>query len=136
MAVNYKQLFMNYCDSEGIKYNDDDEETVSLSYRCDNLEDLRIVVFFHKDRNDVQFWSTFASAKDEKRSAGLLACNSLNQEYRWVRFYLDKDWDLICEADALLDPSSGGEECLSIVRRMVNIIDEAYPKFMKTLWAN
>ena len=71
-----------------------------------------------------------------KSAAQGFACNSLNQEYRWVRFYLDKDWDLICEADALLDPSSGGEECLSIVRRMVNIIDEAYPKFMKALWAN
>ena len=66
---------------------------------------------------------------------GLITCNELNAKYRWVKFYLDKDKDVCVSLDAYIDEHTVGEECLNLVRRMINISDEAYPLFMKALWA-
>ena len=59
----------------------------------------------------------------------------MNAQYRWVKFYIDGDQDIACQSDALVDIESVGSECLQMVERMVGIMDEAYPEFMKAFWA-
>ena len=48
---------------------------------------------------------------------------------------MDKDGDIIAQIDAYIDERTCGYECASLVRRVVNITDEAYPTFMKALWS-
>lgn len=134
---NYKQLFMSHMDRVGVKYSDIDERVVRVTYTGDNLKSIPINVFFDKDGEGIvqlACWN-IANFKD-KFAAGVLACNNLNSEYRWVKYYLDSDTDVRCCLDAYIDEETCGEECLNLVRRMVNIIDDSYPTFMKALWAD
>ncbi len=135
--ANYKQQFMTYMDRQGIKYTDVSDYVVRVSYSGDNMETIATYIFFDEDGDDmVQVaCSSIANFKDSM-AAGLVACNTMNAKYRWVKFYLDKDCDLECTIDAYIDESTCGSECLRLVKRVVNIVDEAYPIFMKARWSN
>lgn len=135
--LKYKQLFIQYMEREGIKYSDVDENVVRVSYNGDNLKTIPVYVFFDKEDDPFVCYKCWEIAKfpEEKRAAGILVCNALNKKYRWVKFYVDDDGDLIAEMDALVDEETGGLECLSSVQRIVGIVDEAYPVIMKSLWA-
>ena len=76
-----------------------------------------------------------AKIADEKYEKGLMDCNALNQTYRWVKFYIDEDKDVIVQSDTFVDELTCGEECLILVKRMVSIIDEGYPTLMQKLWS-
>ncbi len=133
--ANYKQVFMNYMDSKGIKYTEKNERTVRVAYNGDNLRTIPVYVSFDKDGEPLaQFrcWE-IANFKD-KIAQALFVCNQLNAKYRWIKFYLDDDKDILCECDAYVDERTGGVICLNLVRRMVNIIDESYPTIMKALF--
>ena len=68
-------------------------------------------------------------------AAGLAVCNDLNLQFRWVKFFLDKDKDVVATLDAMLDDNSSGAECVSLLMRIVNIVDDAYPQIAKARWA-
>ena len=134
--ANFKQLFMEHMDKEGIKYVERDEFVVKVTYSGDNLKSIPVYVFFDEDGDplvQLKCWE-IANFKN-KEGKGILACNEANKQYRWVKFYLDKDCDIVASIDAYIDASTCGSECLSLVRRVVNITDETYPIFAKALWA-
>lgn len=133
--ADYKRLFLRHMDAKGIKYVDRDEFVVKITYTGDNLKNIPVYVFFDEDGDPmVQFkcWD-IANFKD-KEAKGIFACNEMNKVYRWVKFYLDKDSDVVASIDAYITETTCGEECLSLVRRVVNITDEAYPTFARAMW--
>lgn len=137
--ANYKQIYMRYMDDNGIKYSEVQgrENVVKVVYTGDNLNSIPVFVFFDKDGEGMvtlKCWD-IANFKGNKLAAGLIACNDMNDKYRWVKFYVDKDGDIIAQIDAYIDERTCGYECASLVRRVVNITDEAYPTFMKALWS-
>lgn len=67
--------------------------------------------------------------------AMLKACNEANKQFRWIKFYVSDNQEVMAEDDAVLDMASVGEECIELVARMVRVVDEAYPKFMKAIYA-
>ena len=134
--ANYKQLFMNYMDREGIKYVDRDDFVVKITYSGDNLKTIPIYVFFDEDGDPlVQFKCWDIAEFKGKEAKGIITCNSVNKQYRWVKFYLDDDADVVASIDAYIDADTCGSECLSLVRRIVNITDDVYPEFAKAMWA-
>ena len=135
--ASYKELFMSYMDCNGIKYTDVKENVVRVVYTGDNLKTIPIYVFFDADGDPLVSFKCWeiANFKDEKMAGGVIACNLLNKKYRWVKFYLDDDSDVVAQIDAYVDEETCGSECLSLVKRMVNIIDEGYPTFMRAIWA-
>ncbi len=135
--ANYKQLYMDYMDENGIKYSDVDDFVVRVAYTGDNLKSIPVHVFFDKTGDSVINMVCFEIANFKSNTAaGLIACNEMNSKYRWVKFYIDNDGDLFCSLDAYIDEDTCGEECRNLVGRIVNIVDEAYPVFMRALWAN
>ena len=135
--MTYKEAYLRYMDANGIKYTDRGENMVRVAYSCSNIKSVPVIVIFDKEgKNLVQFvCCEVASFKDDKMAPGLVACNAMNAKYRWVKFYLDSDQDVRVEADALVSMDTVGEECAQMVSRMVNIIDDAYPEFMRALWS-
>lgn len=133
MANTFMDAYLRYMDSKGIKYRTLDDRCVRVAYNCENIKTVAILVLFDKNgKNLVQFVCTeVANFKDNKYAAGLVLCNSLNAKYRWCKFYLDKDSDLLVEADALVEINTVGSECAEMVSRMVDIIDGAYPDIMR-----
>ena len=135
--ANYKNLFMRYMDDQGIKYSDVKENVVKVVYTGDNLKSIPIFVFFDKDGDPLVSFKCWEIANfKDKEAAGIIACNQLNNQYRWVTFYVDDDADVITQIDSYVDDETCGKICLSLVKRMVNIIDDSYPEIMKTLWGN
>lgn len=134
--VDYKKLFMNYMDAKGVKYEDKDTYVVKVTYTGDNIKSIPIFVFFDSDGDPILQMKCWDIANfTNKEEKGLSACNEANTTYRWAKFYIDKDKDVIAELDAYIDAATCGEECLKLVRRMVSVIDKAYPIFGKALWA-
>lgn len=135
--LKYKQLFIQYMEREGIKYSDVDERAVRVCYSGDNLKSIPVYVFFDKDGAPLVSYKCWEIAKfpADKKAAGILACNALNAKYRWVKFYVDDENDLIAEMDTLVDEETCGIECATSVQRIVGIVDEAYPVIMKSIWA-
>ena len=133
--ASYKQLCMEYMRREKIKYEDVREFVIKISYKGENLTSIPIFVYFD-DGGDpivsVKCWNiiNFAHHVDE----GISICNDLNAKYRWVKFYLDEDADIVAELDAYLDDQNCGTVCTALVRRMVSVVDDAYPALTHALW--
>ena len=132
-----KAAYLAYMDKNGIKYTDIGERAVQVKYRAENINSISVYVSFD-ERNEgrtVQFASWgWANVPESKYAQGLVVCNMLNEKFRWVKFYIDKDRDVCVEADAIVDDETVGEECREMVSRLVTIADEAYPAIMKAIY--
>lgn len=138
MGILLMDRFCNYMKEKGIKYNVVDERCVRVVYNGDNINSAIIHVIFDKDGgHTVTFkdWEICSFKDDNKYAKGLIVCNAMNAQYRWAKFYLDDDRDVVAQCDAVVDEDTVGAECVELVLRMVNIIDETYPSFMKALWS-
>ncbi len=135
--ANYKSLFMSYLDNNNIKYSEPRELAVKIVYKGDNLNSIPVWVFFDEDGDPLVSFKCWdiTNFKGDKVATGILSCNELNSKYRWIKFYVDDDGDVIAETDAYIDSNSCGETCHYLVRRMVSIIDKAYPTLMKAQWS-
>ncbi|MBR1781077.1 MAG: YbjN domain-containing protein [Oscillospiraceae bacterium] len=135
--ANYKNLYMHYMDNQGIKYTDVRDNVVKVIYTGDNLKTIPVFVFFDKDGDPLVCFKCWeiANFKGNLMAAGIIACNELNKKYRWVKFYLDDDCDVVAQIDAYIDDETCGQECTNLVKRVVNIVDEGYPVFMRALYS-
>ena len=135
--MSFKNEFTRYLDGRGIKYREMNENNVRISYSGDNTNDISVNVIFDEDGDGLvalRCWS-FGKVPEDKRSKMLETCNDLNNNYRWVKFSIDKDNDIAVSLDAVIDIQTVGEECFQLVMRTVNIYDEAYPILMHALWS-
>lgn len=136
--ATFKERFVAFMDEQGIKYTDFDDRAVQLAFHSDVVpQGVRVVVIFDKENdNAVHFVSKgFVKVPESSLSAALLAVNEANAKFRWAKFYLADDSDIVAEDDAILDMNNVGQECASICFRISNIVDEAYPILMKAIYA-
>ena len=97
---------------------------------------VAIHLIFDEDGQSAQVvTSPIASVPAEKTAKLLLTLNECNHKFRWVKFYLDEDNDVVADADVLFDEQNVGDACVEIVMRTASIIDDAYAEIMKGVWA-
>lgn len=133
--ASYKQMCMEYMRREKIKYEDIREFVIKISYEGENLFSIPIFVYFEEDGAPivaVKCWNiaNFSGRKD----LAVTLCNELNEKYRWVKFYVDGDADVVAELDAYISEQECGSVCTNLIRRMVSTVDDAYPMLMRALW--
>lgn len=135
--ANYKGLFTKFMEENGIKYTEKNDHHVIVSFSGKNNQAIKIHVDFNENGDGmVQLYAwDIGNFGGDKTAKGVEVCNELNAKYRWVKFYLDKDKDVCVSTDSYICEDNAAYVCLSLVRRMVSIADEAYPTFMKALWA-
>ena len=134
--ANYKAAVLRFLDSKGIKYQDEGAYRISVSYKCENIPSVKVAVVFDDDGDGLvalRSWS-LGSVKDDKYARVLMLCNDLNDKYRWVKFYIDKDQDICAALDAVIDINTCGAEVHQLLTRMVGICDGAYSEIMKAMW--
>lgn len=133
---DYARAFCAYMDANGIKYTVQKENFIKVLYRGDNLDSIPVFAIFDEDNDPLVAFKCWDIANFKNKEAdALIVCNILNAEYRWVKFYLDKDNDIVASIDAIIDLDTCGSECMALVRRVVNIVDDAYPRIAKARWA-
>ncbi len=129
-----KAAFANYLDKIGIQWIDIDNNAMSIQLGGNHLRSIEIAVIFASDSVDfvsISNWK-IASAKGKERIAVEL-CNSLNNHYRWIKFYVDEDSDIVCHLDAMIVGDGVGAICFNAVKRVAIISDEAYPEIIKSI---
>lgn len=80
--------------------------------------------------------SPIVSVQTERYAQLLSVCNECNTQFRWAKFYIDNDSDLMVECDVPLRETSVGDECVEVVMRLADIIDSAYGDIMRAAWGN
>ena len=120
----------------------------SMNMTFDVVEpgDSTLVVFPYKNRktilefrgengDHVQLATLIESAPEDKFVDIVLACNQLNSTYRYVKFSVDSDNDIMARTDAILDVNSADEECFELLGRSIQIIEDAKAPIMKAIYA-
>ncbi len=101
------------------------------------ISNRRTCFFFDGDDNGTHaaVRTIFDKCPDDRLNDVLIVCNALNAQYRWLKFYIDKDNDIMVEDDAILTPETAGEECFELLARTANIIEKAKPQIMRALYS-
>ena len=132
----YAMEFKDYMDENDIKYTEKKDNVLKVVYEADNMDSIAIYLIFDEDNEPIvqlKCWDILSFKSNE--AAALVVCNMLNAKYRWVRFYLDDDKDIVASIDAKLDIDTCGEDCLDMVDRFISILDAAYPEIARARWA-
>lgn len=122
-------------DQKDIGYTELDENAIRATFTGTNLKNIPVYIIFDEDGDPtvaLKCWE-IATVKNNKLANGLLICNKLNDKYRWVKFYIDKDNDIVGEMDAIIDEESCGSEVMGLIERLILVIDEGYPAIMQAL---
>ena len=132
----YFDCAVNYLQQQGIKYTTGDDLKISVTYNTENLPHVRVNVYYDEDGTNMFTTRTWEIASFKgKEAAGYALCNELNAQYRWGKFFLDKESDICFQCDAWVSEKTCGEETLFIIRRIVGIVDDAYPKIARARFA-
>lgn len=135
--------FLAYLDTKSIRYTlvrDADAEpasdVVKVAFSGEQV-DVTVTFFFdHDDEHASLRVFNLVKVPAGKISAMLTAVNQINNEYRFAKFCLDSDDNTIqAEMDCIFRQHDIDEICYEALLRMVNICNDAYPVFMKSLWA-
>ena len=123
----------------GLKYHiqkEDDASVVEIGFGGDNYN-ARLLFISRDDDSDVavRSFNIVPTVPDDKRFTVLEAVNACNRRFRFVKFTLDNDSSLNAEYDLPVNTEDVGGACFEIGLRMAQIIDEAYPEFMKAIWS-
>ena len=65
----------------------------------------------------------------------LSVLNNLNCQYRWARFYVDKDDEITVQIDHVLVENYSGPVVVELALRMASIVGTGYSEIMKAIWA-
>ena len=118
----------------------------NLTYDVFDRADSVLVVFPYKNQKTifdfqgddgahVQLATIIDTAPEDKFVDIVLACNQLNSTYRYVKFIVDSDMDIMARTDAILDVNSADEECFELLGRSLKIISDAKAPLMKAIYA-
>ena len=131
----------DFFDLKGMKYTvlNDEDEVIEIIYNGKNMARIRMVLTFDKDEKSIAIHSySIAKPKDDSavsKAKAYIACNLLNQKWRWFKFYLDTDDEYTASVDAVIDLYTAGEECYELIQRMTDVIDNSYPLIMQSIWS-
>ena len=133
--ANFKALFLHHMDAEGIQYRDQSEACVKVTFVGQNLAQIPVLVFFEgNEKFAVHLLCCEICNCSRNEMFGLRACNEANAQYGWIKFYMDREGDVIASVDAFLAESTCGRECLELVKRLARTVDDAYWIFTREIW--
>ena len=134
-----KQRIIAALNEKGLKYEDVSQggiNAIKLGFTLDNYKGFQLFMFIDNDGESYQIRSgVIMNVPDDKRARILEAVNKVNHEYRWLRFYLDGDNDLVAQEDIDVFPGDDPQIFALSIMRAASIMDDVYPEFMKAQWA-
>lgn len=111
--------------------NSETSEIVDFPWQGRNLK----CIFSGDDGEYLSLYYCLENVPEDKLADILIVCNELNSKYKWVKFYIDSDNDIMLEDDAILSYENAGNEAFELLIRMIDILKETKPVFMKAIYA-
>lgn len=144
MGQNTIELISEAFDRHEIKYRTVETESLTFLEAGFNIHGGPTVRFHFfsqgESGNDVQLRIIGLMNKIdmEKRTALLEACNRLNSEMRFLKFYLNKEGDLQGQGDlpANISDDCVGECCFELFLRSMQILDQCYHYFPEAYYSS
>ena len=139
MACNSTKAFMAHMDelNSPVKLIVEDEEgdVLGTSYKTEHIS-LKLLISISDDKYLSIHGRDYIKVPMSKLREIINLCNKLNNEYRWVKFVCDEEkCSVILKADHIINPETAVDYITEIMDCMMDISDEAYPEFMKVIWA-
>lgn len=138
MANAAAKIYEAFLQSDNVNYSyiDEEEMIMRVGWKLDNTK-IADYIMFDEDSEYIQLQGRdFIQIPENKYDLMLDVINDTNREYRWVKFCLDKEGgSIIAMVDAIIQLDTCAEEIDELMHRMNSIVDDAYTKFMKALWA-
>ena len=134
MAAN---VTAEYFDSKGLRYDmSDDGQMISTGFELKNCPGIKVLIVFDPGDESVSLRSKdIARIPEEKKDSMFAVVNSLNAEFRWIKFVInEEDNTLFAEDDAVIQLDSCGEEILECCLHFAAIIDKAFPQIMSSIF--
>lgn len=139
MNNNALKLTAAFFESKNFYFDVDDENDVIITGvgGLKNKGSMKMYIIFDDNERTVGIRShNFCNFPAEKKAKMYEVCSKMNDSFRWAKFYVDeKDNTITVSDDAVVSLDNCGEELFELVLRMSSIGDDAYPEFMKALWA-
>lgn len=136
MAGMAAKIVSQYFESKETKLNELEEDLLKIGW---NFQGGSMVVFFKFDDTDTHVHLEgldFIRVPEDKFDSMYKVLNECNDSYSHVKFVLDTENGQICARDDdVIQLDSCGAECFELMIRMVKVVEDAYPKFMKAMWA-
>ncbi len=119
------QLFTRQLDSENIKYSvDSEKDIVRVRYNGDHFKSVTFTFIFDDDGESFALRVfSIAQFTNNQLSDAYEFCNRMNDNYRWLRIYVDDDKELTAALDAVITPATTGAVGSELLHRAVNIVD-------------
>ena len=127
-----------YFDSKELSYTiSEDGQAIATGFGLQNVDRVKILIVFDEGDHTVGLRALgIAKFPESKKDEMFPLVNTLNQEFRWIKFVVDEE-DLVINAedDAVIQLDSCGEEVFELCLHFAAIVDNAYPIIMKSLFA-
>ena len=131
-AFDVLDIVVNELNAKNIKFDlSDDKPVIFVQFSGDHINGQTFTLIIDEDGESVAL-RVFSIFKFEsgQLSDAYEFCNKVNNQYRWMRFYVDSDDEFTAAIDAVITPSTAGAECYELIGRAVNIVDSVYGELM------
>ena len=133
--VTCAEAFTANLDSKEIRYTVCERENGGIIIQVPFSGKVTNVIFDGDDNGTHPALRTvFETCPSDRIADVLVVCNQMNQRFRWVKFYVDNDSDVMIEDDAIVTPENAGEELFELLIRTVNIMKDAKPSIMRAMF--
>ena len=135
-------------DKQDMKYGEDvtedgEDQIIRMRQQLDNgsVVSIAIVVTEHGDTNDFIKIKYFGLVRLDENSDEKLfheKLNEWNSQYRYVKFVVDDERDVVVDIDLPLDLHAGvfqPDSFMAMVGVGLQVLEEIYPELMKLRWA-
>lgn len=116
----------------------DEVSSLNAGFAVKNGPGLEVKFISYDDSNTVAI-RLFALVRvsDEDRAKVYDVINTANTNFRYVRFYIDKEGDVNMGYDLPQTTPDNlvGPMCVEMFVRFVDVINKVYPDFMRALWS-
>ena len=135
-------------DKQEMKYGEDvsedgEDHIIRMRQQLDNgsVVSIAIVVTENGDTNDfikIKYFALVRLEENSDRTAFIEKLNEWNSAYRYVKFAVDDEQDVVVDIDLPLDLHTGvfqAENFMAMVGVGLQVLEEVYPALMKLRWA-
>ena len=137
------EQFQALLDEQDIFYKIDSFKNGTQLFRIpQNLESggvIDILVVFADDHVKIVVLKMATINDPEKRFAVYELFNELNRAYKFFKFHIDSEGDVIFEGDLVTDLRDGEfqpDTLMMYIAAALKMVKTAYPKIMKIMWSD
>ena len=133
--LKYAEMFKEFLDGKNfasqVQEFEDGETVINFPYGKNAVK----CIFAGKEGEYVSLYLDFETVPEEKVIDVVLVCNELNSKFKWIKFYIDPDRDIMLQDDAILANENATDEVFELLIRMIKVSEEVKPVIMKAIYA-